>query len=153
MTDTVKILRGDAVDTYGKPISAQNNPATSLVFEIAENTQFTKQENIYVSSTSEYDYQLVPRPQDSSFNLRAKMRDVTKNDNSAKARYNNIGLYDFQWIAIVTTVIPVNGGGNTIKTRTNKKVQTKKGSRVVYKGPRGGEYIKMNGGFVSLRKL
>jgi hypothetical protein len=39
------------------------------------------------------------------------------------------------------------GGG---KLPTNKRVQLGGNTRIVYQGKRGGEYIKMSGGFVSL---
>ena len=44
----------------------------------------------------------------------------------------------------------INGGG---KKPTKKRVVVKGKPKVVYKGPRGGEYIKQNGGFVSLKTL
>lgn len=38
-------------------------------------------------------------------------------------------------------------------TRTNKKVSTPKGERTVYKGPRGGEYVRLDGKLVPVGKL
>ena len=39
------------------------------------------------------------------------------------------------------------------KKATSKRVKVGGAERVVYEGPRGGEYIKMNGGFVNLKEL
>ena len=38
-------------------------------------------------------------------------------------------------------------------TVTSKKVKTSAGERTVYKGARGGEYVKVNGKMVSVRSL
>lgn len=43
-------------------------------------------------------------------------------------------------------------GGLKIKA-TKKRIQYKGRSRVVYKGPRGGEYIMVKGEYVSVKKL
>jgi hypothetical protein len=43
-----------------------------------------------------------------------------------------------------------NAGG---KLPTTKRVKVGGNIRIVYQGKRGGEYIKMNGGFVSLAQL
>ena len=49
-----------------------------------------------------------------------------------------------------------SGGGKAKKPNlkaTDKRVTVGKAKRVVYKGPRGGEYVKMNGKFVSVKSL
>ena len=50
----------------------------------------------------------------------------------------------------------LTGGASSAKkkfTVTSKKVQTSSGERTVYKGARGGEYVKVNGKMVSVRSL
>lgn len=42
------------------------------------------------------------------------------------------------------------GGG---KKKTKKSVMVGKSKRVIYEGPRGGQYIKQNGGYVALRTV
>lgn len=51
---------------------------------------------------------------------------------------------------IVFNIRNITEGG---KKPTKKRVVVKGKPKVVYKGPRGGEYIKQNGGFVSLKTL
>ena len=45
------------------------------------------------------------------------------------------------------------GGGkpNSGKTKTKERIQTPKGPRTVYVGPRGGKYVKIAGAFVNIR--
>lgn len=43
------------------------------------------------------------------------------------------------------------GGGG--KKKTKKSVMVGKVKRVIYEGPRGGQYIKQNGGYVALRTV
>jgi hypothetical protein len=52
-------------------------------------------------------------------------------------------------------ITSASGGDQEKSTKkpTQKRVKVGGKERVVYEGPRGGEYIKQNGGFVSLKKL
>jgi hypothetical protein len=43
--------------------------------------------------------------------------------------------------------------GGSRKKATKKRVKVGGNERVVYEGPRGGEYVKMNGGYVSLKQV
>ena len=54
--------------------------------------------------------------------------------------------------AVVENFLQSGGKRKTMK-KTNKKVKVGNVQRVVYVGTRGGQYVKMNGGFVSLSKL
>lgn len=50
--------------------------------------------------------------------------------------------------------LPSSGGKpKNNMTATKKRVTVGKAKRVVYKGPRGGEYVKVNGKMVSLKSL
>lgn len=46
-----------------------------------------------------------------------------------------------------------SSGGKSGPKKTSKTVNTPKGKRVVYMGPRGGEYVKLDGKMVPLSKL
>jgi hypothetical protein len=48
---------------------------------------------------------------------------------------------------------PQTGKSTNTKKATNRRVKVGAVDRVVYEGPRGGQYIKMNGGFVNLKSL
>jgi hypothetical protein len=52
-------------------------------------------------------------------------------------------------------IISASGGDQKKSTKkpTQKRIKVGGKDRVVYEGPRGGEYIKQGGGFVSLKKL
>lgn len=52
------------------------------------------------------------------------------------------------------TLVPGGAKKSSTKlTRTNKKVSTAKGERTVYKGPRGGEYVRLDGKLVPVGKV
>jgi hypothetical protein len=42
------------------------------------------------------------------------------------------------------------GGGKKLRS-TKEKITTKKGPRVVYEGPRGGKYVKLDGKYVRIK--
>jgi hypothetical protein len=50
-------------------------------------------------------------------------------------------------------IIPDGGKKLSTKNITTKRIKVGNVNKVVYKGSKGGEYIKMNGGFISLKKL
>lgn len=81
---------------------------------------------------------------------------ISEDEESAYEKWNNsrlLQILDSNGSNTVVETFLQSGGKKKTMKKTNKKVKVGKVERVVYVGTRGGQYIKMNGGFVSLSKL
>lgn len=88
-------------------------------------------------------------------------RDTISNDDNYAGpsihKVTNIGKY---WKVDIELISPASsrrvsqtGGKSRKLTPTAKKVSTPSGARIVYKGPRGGKYVKLDGKLVSVSKI
>jgi hypothetical protein len=97
-------------------------------------------------------------------NYWSKVNKHIVNKNYDNQKYEGIGLGQTSFDKIqnffkdskTTNLLKQTAGAKKYKkppTKTNQKVKTPKGDRIVYKGPRGGKYVKLNNKLVNIKNL
>lgn len=77
---------------------------------------------------------------------------VTKYNNETRKTVSGLPT---NWDSILSRfkTLTQTAGAKKQPTKTNQKVKTPKGDRIVYKGPRGGKYVKLNNKLVNIKNL